>query len=156
MSQTRHWRPQEAPPGACGTHLAESPLQVQALHLMLQLFGKEPLGYRGAQEKCLICSTLSMALQCQPCLPPKALTKVTAENQRDLFLATLICMTSKAKSDIIQRTEISWWICLPTQFPSGNSRFSPAQDRKGLPWQVGRKRFFSARELEGTAPLPVR
>lgn len=65
----------------------------------------------------------------------KALTKVTAENQRDLFLAMLICMTSRAKSDIIQRMEISWWICLATQFPSGNSYFSPAQDRKALPQQ---------------------
>lgn len=41
---------------------------------------------------------------------PKAVAKVTAENQRDNFLATFICMTSKAKFHIIQRTEISWWI----------------------------------------------
>lgn len=55
-------------------------------------------------------------------------------------------MTSKAKFHIIQRTEISWWICLAAQFPSGNSYFSPAQDRKGSLQQVGRKRFFSPRK----------
>lgn len=68
---------------------------------------------------------------------PQDLTAVTAENQRDHFLAMVICMTSKAKFHIIQRMEISWWICLAAQFPSGNSSFSPAQDRKGPPQRLG-------------------
>lgn len=66
---------------ACCSHLGESHLQVNALHLSLQLSGKEPLGYGGAEENAS--SAAHPAWFCRAATPgPKALTEVTAENQR--------------------------------------------------------------------------
>lgn len=57
--------------GGCCTHLGESHLQMYALQFALQLSGKEPQGYGEAQGKCIICTTPSMFLQCQPSLAPR-------------------------------------------------------------------------------------
>lgn len=155
MSQTRQWRPQEASAAACCTHLGESHLQVSALHLTLLLW-KGAIGLQRSTRKTPHLQHTQHG-SAEPATPDhRALTEVTAENQKDNFLATFICMTSKAKFPIIQRTEISWQICLATQFPSGNSYFSPGQHGEGAPRQDGRKRFFSAREQGGIAALPVR
>lgn len=69
-SQARHGSISR-PTGACCSHLGESHTQMDALQFALRLSGKKPRGYSEAQEKCIICTTPSMFMQCKPSLAPR-------------------------------------------------------------------------------------